>query len=139
MQRPKRVWLIVIWFVLSGLVTLYQAYKLSTGDFALPVVVEQSSGVFYYLNVIGFQLFSMLAAILMFFRFAVNRWFFLLMFAVGFISLIYVCLSGDIPEEHFANILVGMLVSLVVYGFVAWYAFTLLSGSYYRGSDDEWI
>lgn len=136
-KRPKRVWLIFIWFVFGGVASFYHLYKLSAGNVMLPPGVEQPSGILYYLQAVGFQLLAMIAATLMFLRLSVNRWVFSFMLGASTISMLITVLSGGIPEQQFTTVIVGMLFSLGIYALITWYSFILLTGGYYKSTHNK--
>jgi len=136
-KRPKRVWLIFIWFFFGGVASFYQVYKISTGNVELPPGVEQPSSILHYLQAIGFQLLAMVAATLIFLRLSVNRWVFSFMLGASIISLLFTVLSGGIPEQQFTAVIVGMLFSLGIYALITWYSFILLVSGYYKDTHNK--
>jgi|KBSSwiStaDraftv2_1062776.scaffolds.fasta_scaffold19435_2 hypothetical protein len=131
-KRPKRVWLIFIWFVFGGVVNFYQIYNVATGNTVVPSGIAPPSGVLYYLEAVGSGLMAVVAALLMFSRISICRWLFLILLFTSTISIVYRTLSGEIPLEYFAQVYVGALISLGVYGLITWYSFSLLNNGYYK-------
>lgn len=136
-NRPKRVWFIFIWFVLGGVASLYQVYKIYWGNIDLPAGLQQPSGILDYLLALGFQLLSILAATLMFLRMPVNRWFFTFMLGFSVISTTYGVFTRGIPDPQFTTVAIFMLLSLGFYALVTWYAFTLLKTGYYKSTHNK--
>lgn len=136
-KRPKRIWLIFIWFMWGGVISLYQVYEISTGNIELPPGVEQPSGILYYLQAVGFHVITIVAATLIFFRFSVNRWFFLFMSVVTILSLPFLIFSNAIPDQQFTAIILAMLFSLVIYVLITFYSFALLNSGYYKDTHNK--
>jgi hypothetical protein len=136
-KRPKRVWLIFIWFIYGGAASFYQVYKISTGNVELPPGVEQPSGIIYYLQAVGFQLLAMVAATLMFLRLSVNRWVFSFMLGASLVSMLFTVLSGGVPEQQFTTVIAGMVFSLGIYALITWYSFILLASGYYKDTHNK--
>ena len=131
LKRPKRIWVIFIWFSLFGLVSLYQSYNMYIGNIILPEGVERPSGFIYYLQVVGFQVLAMVASTLLFFRFAINRWLFSLLLIATFIGMAHSLFSGGVPEQQLNMVIGFMLLTLSVYTLITWYSFNLLNKNYY--------
>ncbi len=136
-KRPKRVWLIFIWFVLGGVASFYQIYRISSGNVELPPGVEQPSGILYYLQAVGFQFLAMVAATLMFLRLSINCWVFSFMLGASIISMLFTLLSGGVPEQQTTTVIVGMLFSLGIYALITWYSFILLASGYYKDTHNK--
>jgi hypothetical protein len=133
-KRPKRVWLIFIWFVFGGIANFYQLHNVVTGNAAIPPGIAPPSGIVYYLEAIGSGLLAVVAALLMFFRISICRWLFSILLFTTTISIVYRILSGEIPSEYFVMVYIGAFLSLGVYALITWYSFTLLNNGYYKNT-----
>ena len=133
-RRPKWVWVIFLWFVFGGLTSTYKFYTLLAGTMVLPAGVEQPTGAFYYFQAFGFNILAMVAASMLFFRRAANRWFFLAMLVISIPSILYSVLSSTIPENYLVSTLAIMAVTLGLYALIARYTFKLVNTNYYSGS-----
>ncbi|MCV2403791.1 hypothetical protein OFY17_13035 [Marinomonas sp. C2222] len=132
-RRPKWVWAIFIWFMFGGLTSIYNFYMLLSDMMALPAGVEQPFGAFYFFQAFGVSFLAMIAAAMLFFRIAANRWLFLAILIISTLSTFYSVLSGAIPDGYLLSTSIIILATLGLYGLIARYTFKLVNANYYNG------
>ncbi|MFD1218495.1 MULTISPECIES: hypothetical protein [Microbulbifer] len=130
-KRPVLVWIIFIWFVVTGISGLYQLYALYSGNIEIPEGMEKPEGLLYYFNGIFGVVLAVLAATLLFLRKSTSRWLFLALFIFTVASGVFTLFTHKFPENQFTLIKYISVVTWIIYGLIVWYVFTLEEKGYF--------
>jgi hypothetical protein len=130
-KRPKWVWVIFIWFIFAGISGLYKFYTISSGAMELPEGIVRPSGAFYYIKAIGTLVLFMVAALLLFIRKEIAKWFFSGLLAYTVISGTITLMSMNIPEQYKTMTITMNFITWAIYGLITWYSFKLKDKGYY--------
>ncbi len=133
-KRPKLVWVISIYFILSGLWGLVNLYGVSTGAIKLPEGMTEPSGIFHYIKVIAAAACLLLSAVLLFFRQEIAKWFFLGYLIYSIISGLYSFVFSTLPgilEENKTMYIGSVVLSWIIFALVVRYTFRLKEKNYY--------
>ncbi|MBB5213243.1 hypothetical protein [Microbulbifer hydrolyticus] len=130
-KRPVLVWLIFLWFVVTGIFALYQLYALYSGNIEIPAGMEKPEGVLYYFKGIFGVVLAVLAATLLFLRKSASRWLFLGLFIFTVVSGVFTLFTHEFPENQFTLIKYISVTTWIIYGLIVWYVFTLEEKDYF--------
>ena len=133
-KRPILVWVISIYFILSGLWGLVNLYGISTGAIELPEGMTAPSGIFHYIKVIAAAACLLLSAILLFFRQEIAKWFFLGYLIYSIISGLYSFVFSTLPgilEENKTMYFGFIVISWIIFALIVRYTFKLKEKNYY--------
>lgn len=133
-KRPKRIWLIFIWFLFGGLSSIYTALNLSTGHASVPTGLDSNIDWLFYVQAIGLPVFTAIAATCLFLRMAVNRWLFAIVLVLSALSFVHSFFFKSIPDEYLVATVITMLITLCLYSLITKYSFGLLKGNYYKNT-----
>ena len=129
-RRPKIVWAIFLIYGLGGVRPLYAIYLLLTASTNSSQRFEMSLS--YIFEVFCFLILPIIAATLMFFRVAFNRWLYAFVLVM---SVIYLGFQGfssfDIPQIN-SFFMAARILSIIISTLITWYSFRLLNSGYYN-------
>jgi len=111
-KRPILVWIIFIWFVVSGLLAIYKFYTIAAGTAVIPEGMERPSGVLYYIKAFGFQLLAIASAVLLFLRIEISKWLFLAFLVLSALSGLYTMIFVKLPEQQATVLIITTVVVL---------------------------
>lgn len=130
-KRPAWVWVIFLWFTLSGLLAIHEFYTVASGSAVMPEGIERPTSAFYYIKAFGFQFLAMAAAILLFMRNHASKWLFAIFLAGSAVSILYTLIFGNIPGQNKTLVIAIILGTLLIYSLITWYAFRLTKSGFY--------
>ena len=130
-KRPKLVWIIVIFMILSGLYTYYNTYALYNGTIRLPEGFEKSSGVLYYLKSTLVATSSIISALLLFYKKEVAKWLFLGILIYSILVTIYYFIFPHMPAQYQNIYIISKIIGFFLSILVTWYVFKLKEKGYY--------